>query len=167
MDLQQTIRSQYHASLEMFKQTVVKCPEAMWDDSRHRNRTWLLAYHALYYTHLYLGPAEADFTPWPGHRDNIHRMGSPEHQSGTEAAYSQAEILAYVDYFQDKIDEMVDSLDLASDQSGFHWLPFNKLELQFYNIRHLQQHTGELSERLGQEAGLDIDWVGMKREGGA
>jgi len=27
--------------------------------------------------------------------------------------------------------------------SGFDWLPFDKLELQFYNIRHIMQHTGE------------------------
>jgi hypothetical protein len=37
-----------------------------------------------------------------------------------------------------------------------------KLELQFYTIRHLQQHTGELCERLGTEAGIEIGWVGMR-----
>jgi hypothetical protein len=44
-------------------------------------------------------------------------------------------------------------------ESGFHWLPFNKLELQFYNIRHLQQHVGELSEQLSDKTGLEIRWV--------
>ena len=39
-----------------------------------------------------------------------------------------------------------------------------KLELQIYNLRHLQQHTGELMERLGSRAGIDVDWVGMKVE---
>ena len=47
-------------------------------------------------------------------------------------------------------------------ESGFDWLAFNKLELQFYNIRHLQQHVGELCERLGMGK-VDVDWVGMKR----
>ena len=162
MTLQESICSQYHASLEMFRQTVLKCPEAMWNDSRHRNRTWLVAYHALFYTHLYLEPAEEEFTPWPGHRENVHRMGTPEPESGANETYSIEEILAYLDHLQEKTAAMVDRLDLTSDQSGFNWLPFGKLELQFYNIRHLQQHTGELSERLGQEAGLDIYWVGMK-----
>jgi hypothetical protein len=47
--------------------------------------------------------------------------------------------------------------------SGFFWLPFDKLELQFYTIRHIQQHTGELMERLGTRANVEIDWVGMQR----
>ena len=58
--------------------------------------------------------------------------------------------------------ERVPQLDLEAE-SGFGWLPFGKLELQFYNIRHLQQHTGELMERLGTRAHVDVDWVGMKR----
>jgi len=44
--------------------------------------------------------------------------------------------------------------------SGFDWQPISKLELQIYNIRHLQQHTGELMERLGSRANLDMDWIG-------
>ena len=55
----------------------------------------------------------------------------------------------------------VDALDLES-KSGFDWLPINKLELQFYNIRHIQQHTGELCERLGVVEDIDVGWVGMK-----
>ena len=36
------------------------------------------------------------------------------------------------------------------------------LELQFNNIRHLQQHIGELCERLWVEEQIEIDWVGMQ-----
>jgi hypothetical protein len=35
------------------------------------------------------------------------------------------------------------------------------LELQLYNIRHLQLHTGELCERLGT-TGVDVEWVGAR-----
>ena len=45
---------------------------------------------------------------------------------------------------------------------GFYWLPFNKLELQFYNIRHIQQHTGELYERLGTRENIELDWVSIQ-----
>lgn len=47
-------------------------------------------------------------------------------------------------------------LDAAS---GFHWLPFTKMELQIYSIRHIMMHTGELAEQLGQ-TGIQVDWVG-------
>jgi len=46
--------------------------------------------------------------------------------------------------------------------SGFYWLPFNKAELQFYNIRHTQHHTGQLADRLRTAANLGVDWVGLR-----
>ena len=52
------------------------------------------------------------------------------------------------------------ALDLSA-ASGFSWLPFDKLELQIYNIRHLQQHVGDLSTFLMTEVNLEINWVGM------
>jgi hypothetical protein len=62
---------------------------------------------------------------------------------------------------QQQVDEKMRQLELDAE-SGFSWLPFSKLELQLYNIRHIQQHTGELMERLGTCANIDIDWIGMK-----
>ena len=59
------------------------------------------------------------------------------------------------------MEEQVDSLDLEAE-SGFYWLPFDKLELQIYNIRHIQQHTGELCERLGARGDIEVGWVGTK-----
>ena len=75
--------------------------------------------------------------------------------------YTKAELLAFWQHAQAWAEKAVAALDLEA-ASGFPWLPFNKLELQFYNIRHLQQHTGELCERLGTLAGIDVEWVGMK-----
>jgi hypothetical protein len=49
--------------------------------------------------------------------------------------------------------------------SGFSWIPLNKLELQLYNIRHIQHHTGELYERLGARAGIgDLRWIGQRSD---
>jgi hypothetical protein len=43
--------------------------------------------------------------------------------------------------------------------AGFPWLPFNKLELQFYNIRHIQHHTGQLADRLRNAINIGTPWV--------
>jgi hypothetical protein len=59
---------------------------------------------------------------------------------------------------QAEVEAKVPALDLAAP-SGFHWLPFNKLELQFYNIRHLQHHTGQLADRLRIVANVGVAWV--------
>jgi hypothetical protein len=72
-------------------------------------------------------------------------------------------VLEFLDYLSERVDGLVDALDLEAE-SGFYWLPFNKLELQFYNIRHLMLHTGELAERLWAVAGEETRWVGRRPE---
>jgi hypothetical protein len=164
MDLARTIVSQYQAALEMLRQSVDRCPEPMWDDPDDRMQFWRIAYHALFYTHLYLSDSEATFRPWARHRPEYHLLGPtpwpPHEMPRIGEPYDKATVLEYVDYCRRYVDDQLPRLDLESSESGFDWLPFGKLELQFYTIRHLQQHTGELMERLGSRAGVGVDWVG-------
>ena len=40
------------------------------------------------------------------------------------------------------------------------WLAhFGKLELQLYNLRHLQHHTGQLIDQLRTVAQMGVGWV--------
>ena len=75
MDLAEIIISQYLAALEMLKQTIIKCPESIWNSPDDKTKFWHIAYHALFYTHLYLQDSEADFTPWAKHRDEYQFIG--------------------------------------------------------------------------------------------
>lgn len=154
MDLASRFQSQYFAALEMMRQLVTQCPPDLWDRASDRNAFWQLAYHALFYTHFYLHPGENAFQPWLKHRPAIHRMESRENP------YSQADLLEFIDVCQGEVVRQLSALDPEAD-SGFDWLPFDKFELQIYNLRHLQQHVGELSERLGCERQIEIDWVGL------
>ena len=72
---------------------------------------------------------------------------------------SRAGILEYLSFCQALVDERVPQLHLGA-ASGFARRHFDKLELQLYSIRHIQQHTGELMERLGSRAQIEVDWVG-------
>ncbi len=156
MNYQQIIRSQFLATLEMLQQAVEKCPDTLWDNPADKNKFWHVAYHALFYTHLYLQPTEQDFRPWAKQR-KAHDLSLPADP------YSKEDVLEYLALCQQQVIEQVPQLDLDAE-SGFYWLPFSKAELQIYNIRHLQQHAGELMERLGSRAGLDVDWVDVKHE---
>jgi hypothetical protein len=166
MDAKQAITSQYLATLEMLKQAIVKCPDTLWDDPGDKNRFWQIAYHALFYTHLYLQESESAFTGWSGHRKDYQYLGStprpPHAPPDIGEAYSPAEVLAYLEVCQAQVKEKVAELDLEAANSGFSWLPFGKLELQLYNLRHLSQHVGELMERLGTRAAIEVDWVGSQ-----
>jgi len=165
MDIKKVIESQYQASLEMLKQAIVKCPASVWDDRAYKNRFWHIAYHALFYTHLYLQPAEKDFVPWAKHRDQSQFMGPlpwPPHQEPEIGEpYRKEELLEYLAICRQQVEEKVAALNLEGG-SGFDWLPFGKMELQFYNLRHLQHHAGELCERLGTTEDIEVAWVGMK-----
>lgn len=165
MDIRSVIQSQYHASIEMLAQVIEKCPPELWNREEDKNKFWHLAYHALFYTHLYLSISEEEFTPWELHRPDYHSMGRqpdpPYAEPQIGEPYTREVILQYLELLRSSIDEMVNAVDLHAE-SGFHWLPFSKLELQFYNIRHLMQHTGELAERLGSASQMEINWIGMR-----
>ena len=75
--------------------------------------------------------------------------------------YTRADLLDYLAVCRAQVDAHTPHLDPEAP-SGFDWLPFSKLELQFYTIRHIQQHTGELMARLGADAERPLEWVGQR-----
>ena len=155
MQTHDIINSQFHAALDMLEQAIARCPDEIWYDAAPKNRAWHVAYHALFYTHLYLQPTLDDFVPWAMHREEANRLPT------TGEAYSQADLLEYLAICRAEVDRCTASMDMDAP-SGFHWLPFGKLELQFYSLRHLMLHIGELAERLGAQ-GIDVEWRGKKK----
>jgi hypothetical protein len=147
MNAHNVIQSQYLASLGMLKQVIVNCPESLWDAPGTQDRFWRKSYHALFYAHLYLQRAEQDFVPWEKH-----------HDPDGDVPFTKDEVLEYLSFVEKQVADCVPVTDLQAE-SGFHWLPFDKLELQFYNIRHIQQHTGELYERLDAHENIELSWI--------
>lgn len=166
-DLRGIIQSQYLASLEMLKAAIEKCPDALWNDAEYPNKFWHISYHVLFYTHLYLQQREEDFQPWTKHRKDYPFMGPvpwpPHRKPEIGEPYSKQEILEYLEVCRNEVRRRVDQMDLDAE-SGFEWLPFGKLELQFYNIRHVQHHAGQLIDRLRTRAGIGTEWVGKAPE---
>jgi len=165
MDIKAIIKSQYHAALEMLHHAIIQCSDNLWRDERFENKFWHIAYHACFYTHLYIHVSESAFIPWEKERTNYNFMGPlpwpPYSKPEIDERYTKAEILEYLDLLRSQIDERVDELNLEGE-SGFSWIPLSKMELQFYNIRHIQVHTGELSERLNAESEGGVEWIGAK-----
>lgn len=63
MDATPLLQSQYLAALAMLEEAVQKCPAPIWDDTQDKNCFWRVAFHTLFYTHLYLQPDEAAYRP--------------------------------------------------------------------------------------------------------
>jgi hypothetical protein len=163
MDIKNSLKSQYRASLEMLKGAITACPESLWVDPEFNNPFWQTAFHALFFTHFYLGPSEDDFVPWEKHKEAYVGLGSSEEESEEKEPYSKGELLDYLAFCWEFVEEQLNPLDLDAE-SGFHWLPFDKLELQIYNIRHIMEHTGELYERLSAKSDAEVGWVGRQSD---
>lgn len=165
MTTHEILTRQYRASLAMLEETVKECPEPLWYASEYPNRYWHVAYHVLFYTHLYLHSTEEEFRRWEKHRPDYQFLGPkpwPPHEfPKIGEPYSKPEVLEYHQVCKDQVETAVKSIDLEAP-SGFSWLPFNKLELQLYNIRHLQHHTGQLIDRLRTSSNIGVRWVGTK-----
>jgi hypothetical protein len=166
MDMRQALKEQYHAGLAMLAQCVTHCPEGLWLEGAHPRTFWRIAFHAAFFTHLYMGQNEEAFQPWPGRREGIHQglWSSPSDVEPYELSegadiYQKTEMLDYIRFVDGLVDSTVDQLDLDTDDSGFAWYKnISKMSHQLMSLRHIQGHVGQLSELLMQRE-IDIDWV--------
>jgi hypothetical protein len=158
MDIRAILISQYRAALAMLRQTIAQCPESAWNANGDKNKSWQVAYHALFFTHLYVADSEESFIPWVKHRDGYDDFDGPP----IDVPYDKETILEYLDFCWQEVADRVPKLNLEESFSG---RPYTKLELQIYSIRHVMQHTGELMERVGSRAGAQVNWVGSMHRG--
>lgn len=156
MTLKDALKSQYRAGLAMMRDCLVKCPDDVWTQGRHPRNFWRIAYHGLFYTHLYMvqnAEAHSHFFPEPGDRDCL--WASPP----VESPFTKSQLLDYLDFLVQNVDPIIDGLDLEAPTSGYHWYPnHTKLEHELLNLRHLMGHVGQLSEIL-MAHDIDTDWV--------
>ncbi|HEY8228313.1 MAG TPA: DinB family protein [Pyrinomonadaceae bacterium] len=165
--LRSVLKSQYHAALAMLRETLERCPADLWSNTDHVNAFWQIAYHTLFFTHLYLQPNEAAFHPWEHHQSAVQHedglTGPPDPESTLPlipSPYARADVFEYWSICDAMVDDAVDALNLHDPSSGFSWYKVSKFEHQIINLRHLQHHTAQLADRLRSTADVGIKWVG-------
>lgn len=170
--LRATLKSQYHAALAMLRQAIDLCPDDVWSSSEPATLTWQLAYHTVFFAHLYMQPNEAAFRPWEHHQAEVQYpdgIPGPPYPDSTlplgPNPYTKAEVLEYCGVCEQTVDDAVDSIDVLSPESGFSWYKVSKLEHQIINIRHIQHGAAQIADRVRLAADVGIDWVGARRSG--
>jgi len=170
--LRATLKSQYHAALAMLRQAIELCPQEIWSDDQNINSVWQIAYHTLFFAHLYMQPTEAAFRPWKHHQSQVQYPDSIPGPADPKSPlpllptpYTKDQVLAYWKACDDMVDETVDTLDLLSADSGFSWYKVSKLEHQIINIRHIQHGAAQIADRVRSRADLGVDWVGARPGG--
>lgn len=174
--LRTILKNQYHAALAMLRQAIERCPEDVWSSDKQRNAFWRIAYHALYYTHLYLQPRLESFAAWQHHQTGLQYLDNnpappeiddlvelPHKPPQTGIPYTRAEVLEYWNYCDDNIDRWLDAIDLLDPASGFYWYKLSKLEHQLISLRHTQHHTAQLTDRVRASSDTGVDWVSSGR----
>jgi hypothetical protein len=138
----------------MLEGATVACPEVVRPSGTPPRSFWRLSYHTLFSAHLYLQVRHDDFGLWELHRDDVLGDGT---ERLDEAPYAKAEILAYWDLVDATVDPQIDRIDLTAPDSAIPWSGIPKLDHVLLNLRHIQQHAGQLRDRL-LETGIDQKW---------
>ncbi len=163
------LKSQYHAGLAMLREAIEACPDELWLRPHRRNAFWQVAYHAIFFTHLYLHRTHEGARFWQGHRtDSQNPDGIPgpaDPASDLPLApppYTRAQALEFQAVCDAFVNPAVDALDLLDPRCGFPWYKVSKLEHQLVNLRHLQHHGAQLADRLRTELDHGVRWVGAR-----
>ena len=175
---------QFGAAIDMLENALVVCPDSLWTrrlwyDSPERPfppefppgfaEFWYIAYHALFWLDLYLsGSREEDFAPpAPFTLDELDPAGVLP-----EKPYTKEELRTYLATTRQKCHDTLVGLtdERARQVVEYPWSErrtVSFLELQMYNMRHVQEHAAQLSLFLGQHGIPDeaLDWVGFANEG--
>lgn len=164
--LRAALKSQYHATLAMLRETIESCPEELWLSEEHLNSFWQIAYHALFFAHAYMQPSKAAFSPWEHQQSNVQHPdcipGPPDPNSTLPLIpnpYTKEQVLAYWNFCEEMVDKWCDALDLHNPDSGFLNYKMPKLEHQIVNIRHIEHHMAQLADRLRSSAHKGVKWV--------
>lgn len=165
MNITESFRSQYAAALAMMRAAIERCPDDVWEDKQYGNRFWRLSYHALFYAALYLSPSENEAIMWEKARAGYQTLGksdwNPDFDESVITPYSKEELLEFIGFVESRLATAFDEVPYAAP-SGFSWISFDRFQLHIYNLRHLQHHIGQLSERVRQTTGSGTGWVGRK-----
>ena len=168
--LNDLIWRQFGAAIDMLENTLHACPDSLWDehlwhdpDGPEYGKVWVIFSHTLYYLDRYLSGNDPDFAaPPPFTRDATKIDGVLPHQP-----YTRAELQGYLDHCRAKCEATLTAMtgERARERQVFRWMEPSFAELQLYNMRHVQEHTAQISLLIGRSGAEAPDWVSRVGEG--
>lgn len=156
---------QFGAAIDTLDDALRLCPDQLWETSLWQDEEdarygqfWFIAYHALFWTDLFLGGSYEEFQPpAPFIRGKL-----------PDEPYAKAEVHAYLRQCREKIKAM--AAGLTDERAGqicvFPWMEPSYLELQLYSMRHVQEHAAQLNMILGHRGISGQDWIAKARDEG-
>jgi hypothetical protein len=157
------IWQQFGAAIDTLDDALTLCPDRLWsaalwsdsEDARY-GQFWYIAYHTLSWLDLFLtGSSEGFAPPAPFVRGVL-----------PEKPYTKNDILKYLKECRQKAKAAIEALtdEKAYRVCTFNWMEPTFVELQFYSMRHIQEHAAQLNLFLGQNGVSGQDWVAKARD---
>jgi uncharacterized damage-inducible protein DinB len=169
---------QFSAAIDMLENALVACPASLWRERVFRTQTshqeapdsaafWSITYHILFWLDVYLTGSHEGFAPPAPFTLNELDPDSvfPDQPSTKEELHGS--LVQLRQKCQTTLAELSD--EQAHHQVTYPWwgsgMSMSFLELQLYNMRHVQEHAAHLSLFLGQHGIPDeaLDWVGQAK----
>ena len=151
---------QFGAILEMYEQTLHACPDELWREPLWHDPTddpaytefWFIAYHTLFWLDVYLTGSRDGFVP-PVPFVAGRLPAKP---------YTKAELLVYLAHCRHKCRATLAAMSDEKAQQPYLF-PWDEevsfAEMQIHSLRHVQEHTSQLSLLLGRKGVAAPDWV--------
>lgn len=162
-DFKNIIWQQYGAAIDMLDDAIAVCPDRLWtavlwhdEDDPKYGQFWYVAYHTLFWLDLYLtGVYEGFAPPAP-----FLGRGLPDRP------YTKEDIRDYLLHCRRKCQSVIEGLtdEKVNQICTFEFMELGFLELQIYNMRHVQEHGAQLSLLLGQNGVTSLDWIAQARD---
>jgi hypothetical protein len=150
---------QFGAAIDMLDNALLACPDELWGDRSEKPEFWYVVFHTLFFLDLYLsGSSEGFAPPAPFTMDELDPAGVLP-----ERVYPKDELHPYLKHCRQKCRATIEALtDERAAQLCQFWewkWEISFLELLLYNMRHVQEHSAQLSLILGQKIGWEAPWV--------
>lgn len=151
---------QFGAAIDTLHDAVTLCPDELWtiqvweddEDSRY-GQYWFIVGHTLRWLDIYLEGGSADYaTPPPFMRNQL-----------PPRPWTKGESITYLTALRKTCRGAIAHLtDEDAAKPGRWGVPF--LELQLYNMRHVQEHAAQLQLVLGSHGVKEVDWIPAARD---
>lgn len=158
--VKQSLWHQFGAAIDALSDAINMCPDDLWGDNSQHMIFWYTAYHTLFWLDLYLhGPEEGFAPPAPFGLSELAEGEMPPR------VYTKDEMRTYLKHCREKCQTTI--LNLSDERAaevmsyGRRKQPF--VELQVYNMRHVQEHASQLSLMVGQHGAPAPGWVSRAR----
>ena len=154
--------AQYEAAFSTFDSILKQVPQNVWTGNIASKGFDQSAFHALFYTDVYLSQNEHVV------REQEFHIQHTDVFEGYEEFTFDPPIKRYTldfvkEYLSFCLDKSRSSVEAETEESlageaEFSWQSISRGELHVYNIRHIQHHAAQLILRIRLESEIDIKW---------